>query len=86
MRSDEWFMSTQVIEIFAAFLNDASFPAFVRWRPAPSFLDTSRGDQPLSNAVYFQMHPSFNEEQRAVCERFKTQFTECDMRLKSVFH
>lgn len=37
MRSDEWFVSTQVIEIFEAFLNDASFPTFVRWRPAPGF-------------------------------------------------
>lgn len=37
MCSDEWFVSTQVIEIFAAFLNDASFPASVRWRPAPGF-------------------------------------------------
>jgi hypothetical protein len=37
MRSDEWFMSTQVIDIFSAFLNNASFPAYVHWRPAPGF-------------------------------------------------
>jgi hypothetical protein len=37
MRSDEWFMSAQVIDIFSAFLNDASFPAYVHWRPAPGF-------------------------------------------------
>ncbi|CAN0628286.1 protein of unknown function [Burkholderia multivorans] len=37
MRSDEWFMSTQVIDIFSAFLSNASFPAYVRWRPAPGF-------------------------------------------------
>jgi hypothetical protein len=37
MRSDEWFMSTQVIDIFSAFLNNTSFPAYVHWRPAPGF-------------------------------------------------
>ena len=37
MRSDEWFMSTQVIDIFSAFLNNASFPAYVHWRTAPGF-------------------------------------------------
>ncbi|PLP97408.1 hypothetical protein [Cupriavidus pauculus] len=37
MRSDEWFMSTQVIDIFSAFLNKASFPAYVGWRRAPGF-------------------------------------------------
>ncbi|MDO1475522.1 hypothetical protein HNB49_17580 [Comamonas thiooxydans] len=37
MRSDEWFMSTQVIDIFLAFLSYTSFPAYVHWRPAPGF-------------------------------------------------
>ncbi|MFM0009005.1 hypothetical protein PQR46_00665 [Paraburkholderia sediminicola] len=37
MRSDEWFMSDQVAEVFLAFLNDEPFPAFVHWRPAPGF-------------------------------------------------
>lgn len=37
MRSDEWFMSTQVIDIFSAFLNNTSFPAYVHWRPASGF-------------------------------------------------
>lgn len=37
MRSDEWFMSTQVIDIFFALLSNASFPANVHWRPAPGF-------------------------------------------------
>jgi hypothetical protein len=30
MRSDEWFMSTQVIDIFSAFLSNASFPPYVK--------------------------------------------------------
>ncbi|MFM0158763.1 hypothetical protein PQQ99_39335, partial [Paraburkholderia sediminicola] len=37
MRCDEWFMSMQVVDIFSAFLNNASFPAYVHWRPAPGF-------------------------------------------------
>ena len=37
MRSDEWFMSTQVIDIFLAFLSHASFPTYVHWRPSPGF-------------------------------------------------
>ncbi|OXI29592.1 hypothetical protein [Burkholderia aenigmatica] len=37
MRSDEWFMSTQVIEIFTAFLNSSAFPVYVQWRPSPGF-------------------------------------------------
>ncbi|AXF06526.1 hypothetical protein CUJ91_00440 [Paraburkholderia graminis] len=37
MRSDEWFMSNQVTEVFVAFLNGEAFPANVRWRDAPGF-------------------------------------------------
>jgi hypothetical protein len=35
MRSDEWFMADQVVEVFLAFLDSAPFPSFVHWRPAP---------------------------------------------------
>src|ERR1044072_1359050 len=34
MRSDEWFMSTQVADIFAAFLNGRELPPYVSWRDA----------------------------------------------------
>ncbi|WP_080400845.1 hypothetical protein [Burkholderia ubonensis] len=37
MRSDEWFMADQVVEVFLAFLDDAPYPPFVHWRPAPGF-------------------------------------------------
>lgn len=37
MRSDEWFMSNQVAEVFLAFLNSEEFPAGVHWRDAPGF-------------------------------------------------
>ncbi|MCA8271614.1 hypothetical protein LGN17_03640 [Burkholderia sp. AU30280] len=37
MRSDEWFMADQVVEVFLAFLNGAPYPSFVDWRPAPGF-------------------------------------------------
>ena len=35
MKSDEWFKSDQVVEIFTAFLNGSDFPAYVSWRRAP---------------------------------------------------
>ncbi|VWC02479.1 hypothetical protein [Burkholderia lata] len=35
MRSDEWFMVDQVVEVFLAFLNGAPYPSFIDWRPAP---------------------------------------------------
>lgn len=35
MKSDEWFKSDQVVEIFTAFLNGSEFPADVSWRHAP---------------------------------------------------
>ncbi|WP_175759269.1 hypothetical protein [Burkholderia ambifaria] len=37
MRSDEWFISTQVIDIFTAFLNSTAFPVYVHWRPSQGF-------------------------------------------------
>ena len=37
MRSDEWFMANQVVEIFLAFHATAPFPNYVSWRPAPGF-------------------------------------------------
>jgi len=37
MRSDEWFMSDQVVEIFIAFMNGKPLPASIHWRPAPGF-------------------------------------------------
>lgn len=37
MRSDEWFMANQVVEIFLAFHATAPFPNYVCWRPAPGF-------------------------------------------------
>lgn len=37
MRSDEWFMADQVVEIFLAFHNTAPFPSYVGWCPAPGF-------------------------------------------------
>ena len=36
MRSDEWFMANQVVEIFLVFHSNAPFPDYVRWRPAPT--------------------------------------------------
>ncbi|QCX51967.1 hypothetical protein [Ralstonia pseudosolanacearum] len=35
MKSDEWFRSDQVAEIFISFLEGEDFPAYVSWRPAP---------------------------------------------------
>ena len=35
MKSDEWFRSEQVAEIFISFLEGAEFPAYVSWRRAP---------------------------------------------------
>ncbi|WP_122171537.1 hypothetical protein [Burkholderia stabilis] len=37
MKSDEWFMSGKVEEVFVAFLNGAELPADVHWRDAPGF-------------------------------------------------
>ena len=37
MRSDEWFMSDQVVDVFLAFLNGRTFPEYVHWRDAPGF-------------------------------------------------
>jgi hypothetical protein len=37
MRSDEWFLSTKVTEIFVAFLNRDAFPSDVHWRNSPGF-------------------------------------------------
>ena len=37
MRSDEWFMANQVVEIFFSFYATAPFPNYVSWRPAPGF-------------------------------------------------
>ncbi len=37
MRSDEWFMSNQVAEVFVAFLKGEAFPGDVHWRDAPGF-------------------------------------------------
>ncbi|KVR32790.1 hypothetical protein [Burkholderia ubonensis] len=37
MRSDEWFIADQVVEVFLAFLSGAPYPPFVHWRPAVSF-------------------------------------------------
>ncbi|GAB6847951.1 hypothetical protein [Paraburkholderia kururiensis] len=34
MRSDEWFMADQVVEVFPAFFNGVPYPPFVHWRPA----------------------------------------------------
>lgn len=36
MRSDEWFVAHQVVEVFLAFLGGAPYPPFVHWRLAPS--------------------------------------------------
>lgn len=35
LRSDEWFMADQVVEVFLAFLHQTEFPDFVQWREAP---------------------------------------------------
>ncbi|BEU75074.1 hypothetical protein MAFF211271_46290 (plasmid) [Ralstonia syzygii subsp. indonesiensis] len=35
MKSDEWFKSDQVAEIFVSFLRGSEFPAYVSWRRAP---------------------------------------------------
>jgi hypothetical protein len=37
MRSDEWFMSDQVVEIFLAFLNGKPFSSSIYWRPTHGF-------------------------------------------------
>jgi hypothetical protein len=37
MRSDEWFMADQVVELFTAFLNRETYPDYVHWRNAPGF-------------------------------------------------
>lgn len=37
MRSDEWFMATQVLEVFIAFLKEELFPDYLVWRDAPGF-------------------------------------------------
>ncbi|BCZ81072.1 hypothetical protein [Paraburkholderia terrae] len=37
MRSDEWFMAEQVVEVFLAFLSGTPYPPFVHWRLAPGF-------------------------------------------------
>ncbi|MCO5410797.1 hypothetical protein [Ralstonia mojiangensis] len=37
LRSDEWFMANQVVEIFLAFHAAARFPSYVSWRRAPGF-------------------------------------------------
>jgi hypothetical protein len=37
MRADEWFTADQVVEVFSAFFNDAPYPPFIHWRPAPGF-------------------------------------------------
>ena len=35
LKSDEWFMSDQVAEIFISFLEGKEFPSYVSWRRAP---------------------------------------------------
>lgn len=37
MRSDEWFMAKQVLEVSRAFLIGESYPDYVGWRDAPGF-------------------------------------------------
>ena len=37
MKSDEWFMTTQVVDVFCSFLGKTEFPPGVHWRPAPGF-------------------------------------------------
>lgn len=37
MRSDEWFMASQVIEVFVAFMNGENFPEYLHWRDAYGF-------------------------------------------------
>jgi hypothetical protein len=37
MKSDEWFMASQVEEIFVGFLTGADFPSYMSWRLAPRF-------------------------------------------------
>jgi len=37
MRSDEWFMADQVIDVFILFLNGDEFPDFIHWRDSPGF-------------------------------------------------
>jgi hypothetical protein len=37
MRSDEWFMSNKMVEVFVAFLKNEAFPADVHWRDSPGF-------------------------------------------------
>jgi hypothetical protein len=37
MRSDEWFMAAQVLEVFTAFLKGELFPEYLVWRDAPGF-------------------------------------------------
>ena len=35
MRSDEWFMANEAVEIFLTFCANAPFPSYVGWRLAP---------------------------------------------------
>lgn len=37
MKSDEWFTSDKVAEMFCAFIEGAELPKDVHWRPAPGF-------------------------------------------------
>lgn len=37
MRSDEWFMSEQIVAVFLAFLNGEKFPEYVHWRDVSGF-------------------------------------------------
>ncbi len=37
MKSDEWFVADQVVELFITFLNREPYPEYIHWRNAPSF-------------------------------------------------
>lgn len=37
LRSDEWFMASQVVEIFLSFVNGTKFPTYCHWRDSPGF-------------------------------------------------
>jgi hypothetical protein len=37
MRSDEWFLADQVVELFAAFLNRGNYPDYAHWRSTARF-------------------------------------------------
>ncbi|WP_081069450.1 hypothetical protein [Burkholderia stagnalis] len=37
MRSDEWFMSDQVADVFVSFLKGYPFPSYIHWRASPGF-------------------------------------------------